>query len=214
MADTTTQEPNLKYLGLVHVLALKALALLVTLYAFAKDSSGPLKPSVDNVEGTVKTVVGPVYQKIEGKPLELLQFLDTKVDETLILVDGVLPKVVKEKSYQAYDVAKQAPDAARAVVAEVQNQGLYETAATYYQKYEPAAEQLTYIAWQKILTVPLVPQAVHLAAPAAKFGAQSYNNLAITLKDKQLPFAEFIPLVPIERIEEATKTVPATVTAQ
>ncbi len=73
------QEPNLKYLGLVHVLALKALALLVTLYAFAKDSSGPLKPSVDNVEGTVKTVVGPVYQKIEGKPLELLQFLDTKV---------------------------------------------------------------------------------------------------------------------------------------
>jgi hypothetical protein len=100
------------------------------------------------------------------------------------------------------------------VVAEVQNQGLYETAATYYQKYEPAAEQLTYIAWQKILTVPLVPQAVHLAAPAAKFGAQSYNNLAITLKDKQLPFAEFIPLVPIERIEEATKTVPAAVTAQ
>jgi hypothetical protein len=132
-----------------------------------------------------------------------------QVDETLTLVDGVLPKVVKEKSYQAYDVAKQAPDAARAVVAEVQNQGLYETAAIYYQKYEPAAEQLTYIAWQKILTVPLVPQAVHLAAPAAKFGAQSYNNLATTLKGKQLPFAEFIPLVPIERIEEATKTVPA-----
>jgi hypothetical protein len=73
------QEPNLKYLSLVHVLALEALGCLGALYSLAKDSSGPLKPSVDNVEGTVKTVVGPVYQKIEGKPLELLQFLDSKV---------------------------------------------------------------------------------------------------------------------------------------
>jgi hypothetical protein len=78
MADTT-QEPNLKYLSSVHVLALEALGCLGALYSLAKNSSGPLKPSVDNVEGTVKTVVGPVYQKIEGKPLELLQFLDSKV---------------------------------------------------------------------------------------------------------------------------------------
>jgi hypothetical protein len=208
MADTT-QEPNLKYLSLVHVLALEALGCLGALYSLAKDSSGPLKPSVDNVEGTVKTVVGPVYQKIEGKPLELLQFLDSKVDETLALLNEMLPPLLKEKSSQAYDVAKQAPDAARAVVADVQNQGLYETAASYYQRYEPAAEQLTYSAWQKLLTVPLVPQAVHLAAPAAKLGAQSYNNLATVLKDKQLPLADFIPLVPIERIKEATRTVPA-----
>ena len=48
-------------------------------YSYAKDSSGPLKPGVDNVEGTVKTVVGPVYQKIEGKPLEFLQYVDSKV---------------------------------------------------------------------------------------------------------------------------------------
>lgn len=58
---------------------LQAAAYLATLYAYAKDSSGPLKPSVDNVEGTVKTVVGPVYQKVEGKPLQLLQYVDSKV---------------------------------------------------------------------------------------------------------------------------------------
>jgi hypothetical protein len=74
-----SQEPNLKYLGLVHALVLQATAYLAQLYAYAKDSSGPLKPGVDNVEGTVKTVVGPVYQKIEGKPLEILQYVDSKV---------------------------------------------------------------------------------------------------------------------------------------
>lgn len=69
----------MKYLGLVHALVLQATAYLAQLYAYAKESSGPLKPGVDNVEGTVKTVVGPVYQKIEGKPLEILQYVDSKV---------------------------------------------------------------------------------------------------------------------------------------
>jgi hypothetical protein len=73
------QTSDLKYLGLVHVLVLQAAAYLATLYNYAKDSSGPLKPSVDNVEGTVKTVVGPVYQKVEGKPYQLLQYVDSKV---------------------------------------------------------------------------------------------------------------------------------------
>ncbi len=75
------QEPkkNLKYLGLVHALVFQANAYLLALYIFAKDSSGPLRPGLDNVEGVVKTVVGPLYHKIEGKPLELLQFVDSKV---------------------------------------------------------------------------------------------------------------------------------------
>lgn len=54
-------------------------AYITSLYGLAKDSSGPLKPGVVKVEGTVKTVVGPLYQKIEGKPLELLVFVDGKV---------------------------------------------------------------------------------------------------------------------------------------
>jgi iron uptake system EfeUOB component EfeO/EfeM len=204
-----SQEPNLKYLGLVHALVLQATAYLAQLYAYAKESSGPLKPGVDNVEGTVKTVVGPVYQKIEGKPLEILQYVDSKVDETLAYVDGVMPQYVKETSYKALDVAKQAPDAARAVVADVQSQGLYETASSYYERYEPVAEQFTYAAWQKILTVPYMPQVVHTAAPAAKFGAQQYNNIASVLKGRNVPLSAYIPLVPIERIEEASRNTPA-----
>ena len=49
------------------------------LYEYAKENAGPLKPGVDTVEQTVEAVVGPVYFKFDGKPLELLHFLDRKV---------------------------------------------------------------------------------------------------------------------------------------
>lgn len=130
-----------------------------------------------------------------------------QVDETLNYVDGVVPNYMKEKSYQALDVAKQAPDAARGLVADVQSRGVCSTASSYYERYEPVAEQLTFEAWQKLLSLPYVPQAVHVAAPAAKFGAQQYNNIAKGLKSKNLPLASYIPLLPIEKLEEAMKPV-------
>ena len=49
------------------------------LYGYAKDKSGPLKPGVETFEGTVKSVVGPVYDKYHGVPVELLKFVDRKV---------------------------------------------------------------------------------------------------------------------------------------
>jgi hypothetical protein len=199
---------NLKYLGLVHALVFQANAYLLALYIFVKDSSGPLRPGLDNVEGAVKTVVGPVYHKIEGKPLELLQFVDSKVDETLALFDDVVvPQFLKEIAYQVYHVAtKQAPEAARAIVAEVQKQGAIATASNYYYSYKPVAEQIIYQGWAKILTVvPYAPQLVDLAAPGAKFSALQYNQLATVLKEKHVPLSYFIPLVPIQRIEGATK---------
>ena len=85
----------------------------------------------------------------------------------------------------------------------------FSTASSYYDKYEPVAEQITYEAWQKILTVPLVPQAVHMATPPAKFAAEKYNYVASMLKGRGLPLTGYLPLVPIERIIEASKSTPA-----
>lgn len=50
-----------------------------TLYAYAKENSGPLKHGVETVEGNVKAVIGPVYEKFHDVPFELLQFVDHKV---------------------------------------------------------------------------------------------------------------------------------------
>lgn len=38
-----------------------------------------MKPGVETVEGTVKSVVGPVYDKFHDVPIELLKFVDRKV---------------------------------------------------------------------------------------------------------------------------------------
>ncbi|KAL2514878.1 REF/SRPP-like protein [Forsythia ovata] len=52
---------------------------------------GPLKPGIQTVEGTVKTVVGPVYVKYHDVPVEVLKFVDRKVDESMNKVQSHVP---------------------------------------------------------------------------------------------------------------------------
>ncbi|KAL3498378.1 hypothetical protein ACH5RR_041110 [Cinchona calisaya] len=74
-----SEEKRLKYFEFVQVAALHAVLCTAKLYDYAKDNSGPLKPSVQSIEGTVKNVVGPIYDKFHDVPVELLKFLDRKV---------------------------------------------------------------------------------------------------------------------------------------
>jgi hypothetical protein len=84
-AATTTQEEEeeerLRYLEFVQQAAAQALVLAAAAYAYAKQGAGPLRPGVDHVEGTVKAVVGPVYDRFHAVPLDLLKFLDRKVKQ-------------------------------------------------------------------------------------------------------------------------------------
>ena len=73
------EEQRLKYLEFIQVATVHVVLYLTNLYGYAKDKSGPLKPSVETVEGTVKTVVGPVYHKFHGVPIHLLKYVDRKV---------------------------------------------------------------------------------------------------------------------------------------
>lgn len=72
-------EENLKYMWIVKATAIRTLICFSKVYDFAKDNSGALKPGVQSVEGAVKTVVGPLYQKVHGFPNQLLKFVDRKV---------------------------------------------------------------------------------------------------------------------------------------
>lgn len=69
----------MKYLEFVQVAAVNAVLCFTNLYVYAKERTGPLKPGVETVEGTVKSVVGPVYEKYHDVPVELLKFVDRKV---------------------------------------------------------------------------------------------------------------------------------------
>jgi hypothetical protein len=67
------------------VATIHALMCLSNVYDYAKDKSGPLKPGVETVEGTVRSVVGPVYDKFHDVPIEVLKFVDRKVTIVLVL---------------------------------------------------------------------------------------------------------------------------------
>lgn len=166
-------EKNLKYMEFVQVAAIYVVVCFSSLYECAKENSGPLKPGVQTVEGTVKTVIGPVYEKFHDLPFQLLKFVDRKVsliqkrnprfcrlfiswswsrglqvDESLSELDRHVPCLVKQASSQALSVAQKAPVVARTVASEVQRAGLVDTArnltVSVYAKYEPVAEEVFY----------------------------------------------------------------------
>ena len=70
---------KLKYLDFLQVAVIYAIVCLSSIYEYAKENSGPLKPGVQTVEGTVKTVIGPIYGRFHDVPFELLMFVDRKV---------------------------------------------------------------------------------------------------------------------------------------
>lgn len=208
------EEASFKYLGVFQLAALRATVFLSSLYEYAKENAGPLKPGVDTVEQTVKTVVGPVYLKFDGKPLELLHFLDRKVDDTICKVDEYVPPTVKQRTCDVYDIAKQAPDVARSVIrsgiietASETTRSLYTkyepTAKDLYTKYEPVAQRWALFAYHKLLQLPLLPQLVHILIPTATYWTDKYNHTVIYLADRHYRFADFLPSIPVERIREA-----------
>jgi hypothetical protein len=215
------EEKRLKYLEFVQVATLHTLMYAAKLYTYAKENSGPLKPGVDTVEGTVKTVVGPVYDKYHGVPNELLKLVDRKFDESVSKVQSRVPPTLKEVSIQAFDKAQKAPAAARSVMTDVKNTGvvgtasglaktmyaMYEPAAKdLYTKYEPVAEQYAASAWRSLNQLPLFPRVAKAVTPTASYCSEKYNQTVQHAAEKGYKVASHLPLVPTERIAKVLST--------
>lgn len=212
---TQEEEKSLKYLGFVHVAAIQALLCFSKLYEYAKENSGPLKSGVQSVEGTVKTVVGPVYNKFYDVPFEFLKFVDRKVDESVCDLGKRMPPLVKDASTQAYTVVQKAPEVARSVAGEVQRTGVVGTATgiaksayvkcepaakDLYSKYEPAAERCAVSAWKSLNRLPLFPQVAHVMVPTAAYWSEKYNQAVCHAADHGYVVSAYLPLVPTQRI--------------
>lgn len=209
------EEQRLKYLEFVQFAALHAILCAAKLYSYAKENLGPLKPGVQTVEGTVKTVVGPVYDRVHNIPAEVLKFVDRKMDESVHKIENRVPPSVKQASTQAFLTAQMAPVYVRDVVAEVKSTGVVETASilaktvyTQYQpaakglydKYEPIAEQYASSAWRSLNQLPLVPKVAQAVAPAASYWSERYNNTVQIGAEKGYKVASYLPLVPTQKI--------------
>ncbi|KAF3454524.1 hypothetical protein FNV43_RR04972 [Rhamnella rubrinervis] len=208
-------EQRLKYLEFVQVASIHAVLCFWRLYGYAKDKSGPLKPGVETVEGTVKTVVGPVCDKFHDVPIELLKFVDRKVDESVTELDRRVPSTIKQVSSQAISTAQKAPVVARAVASEVQRAGVVDTASgiaksvytkyeptakELYAKYEPKAEQCAVSAWRKLNQLPLFPQVAQVVVPTAAYYSEKYNQTVRGTAEKGYRVSSYLPLVPTEKI--------------
>ncbi|XP_074365237.1 stress-related protein-like [Apium graveolens] len=206
---------NLRYLDFVQVAALYAVVCFSTIYEYAKDNSGPLKPGVQTVEATVKTVIGPVYDNLHDVPFEFLSFVDRKVDESLTELDHHVPSLIKQVSSQAISAVQKVPEVARAVASEVQHAGVvdaasniakamytkYEpTAKEYYVKYEPVAEQYAVTAWSSLNRLPLFPQVAHIIVPTVAYWSEKYNQTVASLAEGGYPVSIYMPMIPVERI--------------
>lgn len=163
------------------------------LYSYAKERAGPLKPGVDTVEEAVKTVVGPVYDKFHQVPVEVLKYVDRKVDESVSELDRHVPTNVKKVSSQA-----------RSVVSEVCRAGVVDAASglakTVYTKYEPKAEQCAVSAWRRLNQLPLFPHVASAVLPKAAYCTEKYNEAVVSSAQKGYKVSAYLPLVPTEKI--------------
>jgi len=209
-------EQELRYLGFFQDAAQKATARLSSIYGYAKENSGPLKQGVYAMEGAVKFFVTPVYQKVEGKPLEILQFADKKVGNVIDKLDSIVPPALKSRSREFYGAAKKAPEVARSVVTDVRQVGPVEkikevgktlyaksepSAKNLYNKYEPVAEKWCLLAWYKLRQFPLVPQVVEALIPPSAYCVEKYNYGVQYLSDGEYRVAACLPIVPVEKIK-------------
>ena len=190
---TRFRSERLKYLEFVHTAAIHAIGTFANLYVYAKEKAGPLKPGVDSVEGTVKSVVGPVYDKFHDVPIELLKFVDRKVDESVTGLDRHVPPVVKQVSSQG--VKETASGIAKNIYAKYEPK-----AKELYNIYEPKAEQCAVSTWRKLNSLPLFPQVAQIVVPTAAYCSEKYNQTVMQTAQNGYRVSSYLPLVPTEKI--------------
>ncbi|XVF21950.1 hypothetical protein REPUB_Repub12eG0133300 [Reevesia pubescens] len=197
-------EKKLKYLDFVQVAVIYAVVCLSSIYEYAKEYAGPLKPGVQTIEGTVKTVVGPVYDKFHDVPFELLKFVDRKVDESLSELDRHVPSLVKQVSSQARAMASEVQRAGVVDAAKTITRSFYTkyepTAKELYNKYEPVVEQYAVSAWRSLNRLPLFPQVAQIVVPTAAYWSEKYNQVIYYTGEKGYAVASYLPLIPIDGI--------------
>ncbi|KAF7124095.1 hypothetical protein RHSIM_Rhsim12G0025900 [Rhododendron simsii] len=200
---------QLKRLGFVRMIAINALVCVSNLYEYAKQSSGPLKSTVETVESTVTTVVGPVYLKFKGVPDDLLVFLDEKVDEVANKFDEHAPPSAKQAVIKAQSMVHKASEVAQSFIREAQVGG--PSAAFHYagslcmHLFLCAMARLWYVTNQ-ITALHVLAQ---MAVPTVNQWLEKYNVTIVDLATKGYTLFSHFPQIPIDEIAKAYKQVEA-----
>ncbi|KAG7023976.1 REF/SRPP-like protein [Cucurbita argyrosperma subsp. argyrosperma] len=150
------EEGGLKYLEFVLKAAFRAAMCLLKFYGYAKDWSGPLKFGIEAMEGTVKSVVGPLYNKLHGPSNEVLKFIDRKIqrsglkDTVTSIMRSVYPKA-EQSAASAWHALNQLP------VFPTVAQAIVPTAALCTEKYNDTVRASAEKDNKVASLLPLVP---------------------------------------------------------
>ncbi|KAK1437236.1 hypothetical protein QVD17_03025 [Tagetes erecta] len=210
LAQKDGGEKHLKYLGFVQTTVIYFVVWLSAVYKYAMENAGSLKPHAQTVENIVTTVVGPIYRKFEGVPLEILIFLDIKVGEALTALNRHGPSVIKQVSNHVKYAASNLPEVSRKLASMALNTAAKTGNALYikyeptikelYITYEPVVERHAVSAWRSMHKLPLFPQIAQIAVPAGAFLLAKYNYIVCYTAEKGYIVAQYLPLVPIDKI--------------
>ncbi|MBA0717936.1 hypothetical protein Golax_005708, partial [Gossypium laxum] len=192
MQNPENIQKKLKYLDFIQVVSIYVVVCVSSAYEYAKENSGPLKPGVQTVEETVKTVIGPVYDKFRD------------VDKSLSQLERHVPSMVKQASSQARTVASEVQRVGVVDVAKSITRDIYTkyklTAKAMYDKYEPVAEQYAVFAWRSLNHLPFFPQVAQVVLPTTAYWSEKYNQVVQHFGENGYVVAAYLPLIPINRI--------------
>ncbi|XP_058731782.1 REF/SRPP-like protein At1g67360 [Vicia villosa] len=199
------QEQELKHLGFVRIAAIHAFVCMSSLYDYAKQNSGSLRSAVGTVEGTVTTVLGPVYHKFKPLPQDLLLFLDNKVDEATNKFDERAPPFAKQVANQTKVLIQGVTHKAEKVVNEAQSGGA--KAAANYVVTESKQVVLTSSVklWSGLNHYALFHAVAELAIPTAAHWSEKYNHVVKNISGKGYAVSGYLPLIPVDEIAKAFK---------
>ncbi|KAL8205888.1 hypothetical protein R6Q57_009439 [Mikania cordata] len=184
---------KLKYLEFIQMAVLHAVLYASKVYGYAKNNSGPLKPQVETLEGKLKTAAGPTYDKFHDVPVEVLKFVDRKLDESVSRVPPFVKHVSTE--VKTAGVVETASGLAKTAYTKLEP-----TAKELYTKYEPVAEQYAVSAWQSLNQLPLFPKMAKVVVPTAAYCSEKYNQTVQQTAEKGYKVSSYLPLVPTDRI--------------
>ncbi|GAU16644.1 hypothetical protein TSUD_325940 [Trifolium subterraneum] len=199
------QNKELKRLGFVKIAAIRTFVFVSYLYESAKKNSGSLRSAVETVEGSVTTVIGPVYNKFKGVPDDVLVFVDNKVDEATHKFNEHAPHIARQLADQTKSLIQKVSYEAGKVASVGRSAG--PRAAVDYVITE--SKNLLLINSVKLWTVlnqfPPFHAVAEMAIPTAAHWSEKYNHAIKAMTEKGYSFVGYLPLVPINELSKAFK---------
>jgi len=201
--EKNNKEVGLKHLGFVRIAAIHALVCVSSLYEYAKQNSGPLKPAVGKVEGAVTAVVTPVFNKLKDVPDTLLVFLDHKVGEVSYKLDKDAPPMAKKVASTASVLIHKATEKTQGFVKEARTGGPKAAFVYAANEYKCLVVTCSVKVWAKLNQYKPIHAVGDKALPVVAHYSTVYNDLVTDMSQMGYPVVGYLPLVPVDDIVKA-----------